>query len=151
MQVPYASWRTVPVTITLPKDQASQGPDSFWSCACASRQQVFREENFLGWIDYAAPPRLGTARPCIDLGRVEWVSREVKHCIHLRQEGGAMSERWSAQVLEDAEGAFSLESMNGNLRHEQDIYYTVNPSGLEPGHLYRARVRFKGSCRRLPR
>ena len=55
-----------------------------------------------------------------------------------------MSERWSAQVLEDAEGAFSLESMNGNLRHEQDIYYTVNPSGLEPGHLYRARVRFRG-------
>ena len=56
-----------------------------------------------------------------------------------------MSERWSAQVLEDAEGAFSLESMNGNLRHEQDIYYTVNPSGLEPGHVYRARVLFRGA------
>ena len=145
VQVPYASWRTVPATITVPRDQASRGARLLLVlCVRKQGRQVFREENFLGWIEHAAPPRLGTARPRIDLGRVEWVSREVKHCIHLRQEGGAMSERWSAQVLEDAEGAFSLENMNGNLRHEQDIYYTVNPSGLEPGHRYRARVRFRG-------
>jgi hypothetical protein len=104
----------------------------------------YDEANFLGWIGHPAPARLSSSHTRIDLGRVDWNSRSVKHCIHLRQDGGALSERWVADLADDAKGAISLERLEGNLRHEQEEFFTVNVAGLESGRQYTGEVVYRG-------
>ena len=148
IEVPYAQFREVPINITIPNPEEAKGAKLMLILSVQKEDNpVFREENFLGWIDHPAPARLGTSHPQINLGQLDWISRKVKHCIHLRQEGGAMSEHWTAQVLDDANGALSLECEQGNLRHEQDVYYTINPSALRQGESYCPRIRFQGENR----
>ena len=106
--------------------------------------EKFREDNFLGWIGRPAPARLVAARPVIDLGTVDFVSARVKHVLRLRQEGGVLSERWTARLVDDADGSISLERLSGNLRHEQELYYTVNVAGLIPGQAYTGLVEYTG-------
>ena len=106
--------------------------------------EKFREDNFLGWIGRPAPARLAAVRPLIDLGRVDFVSRTVKHVLRLAQQGGALSEQWTARVVDDADGALSLERLSGNLRHEQELYYTVNVAGLETGREYTGVIEYTG-------
>lgn len=104
----------------------------------------FHEDNFLGWIGRPAPARIGVSRNDIDLGKVDWISRRVKHCIHLKQLGGVLSERWTARLIDDAEGSISLERLEGNLRHEQEQYYTVNVGALRTGRRYSGRIEYTG-------
>ncbi|MFC5221645.1 fibronectin type III domain-containing protein [Bifidobacterium leontopitheci] len=104
----------------------------------------FTEDNFLGWIGRPAPAKIGSNRPDIDLGRVDWASRNVKHCLHLNQQGGALSEKWTARVVDDANGSISVERLAGNLRHEQELFYTVNVAGLETGKAYTGQIEYTG-------
>ena len=146
VSVPHGEHGQVSIDVTVPEDpQARAGKFIFRLDVSKRGIRKFSEDNFLGWIGVAAQPRLEASQPSIDLGRVDWQSRTVKHCIHLRQAGGAMSEKWTAEVVDDAEGAISLERHAGNLRHEQDQFYTVNVAGLQTGKSYAGKICFTGS------
>lgn len=107
-------------------------------------RRKFIEDNFLGWIGVPAPAKIAASNTHIDLGTVVWSSRSVKHCIHLVQAGGAMTEHWTARVIDDASGSISLERFSGNLRHEQEQFFTVNVAGLVSGRSYRGLIEYTG-------
>ncbi|BDR52352.1 hypothetical protein KIM372_02590 [Bombiscardovia nodaiensis] len=147
LSVSYAGHVEVPVSIRVPEDPQAVGAKLILALAVSKEgQEVFRENNFLGWIGQTAGPKLRVRVPERDLGNIGWHSRTVKHSIHLLQDGGAMSERWTARVECDASGAFQLEQTSGNLRHEQDIFYTLNTAALEPGRSYAAAVTITGEA-----
>ena len=133
------------ITITVPGQVESYESKLILTLEVVKRgKRKFLEDNFLGWIGRPAPAKLTASRTNIDLGTLDWQSRAVKHCIHLVQIGGALSERWSARVVDDAQGAISLERLSGNLRHEQEQFFTVNVAGLESGRSYRGVIEYTG-------
>ncbi|AKV55733.1 glycosyl hydrolase family 2, sugar binding domain protein with Fibronectin type III domain [Bifidobacterium actinocoloniiforme DSM 22766] len=145
VEVPHAEHRESTINIQVPDADAARGAKLILTLAVRKEnQEVYREENFLGWIDRPAPAKLAVHGSERHLGELGWESRTVKHVIHLAQEGGTMSEHWTATVDDDASGAFQLEARTGNLRHEQDIFYTLNTAALEAGSKHRAAVTFTG-------
>jgi hypothetical protein len=134
-----------PITITVPGQVESYESKLMLTLEVVKAGRIkFSEDNMLGWIGRPAPAKIGSSHTDIDLGRVDWQSRLAKHCIHLRQDGGALSEQWTARVIDDAEGAISLERLSGNLRHEQEQFYTLNVAGLTPGHAYSGLIEYTG-------
>ncbi|RSX58514.1 fibronectin type III domain-containing protein [Bifidobacterium samirii] len=152
LAVPYGEHVEHGIVIHVPGDSADAPGDGAYDgrrlilTLRVAKQGVgkFSEDNFLGWIGRPAPVIIGASRTLIDLGTVDWASREVRHCIHLTQQGGAMSEHWTARILDDADGAIGLERDRGNLRHEQETFYTVNTAGLIPGRAYEGLIEYAG-------
>ncbi|WP_190972949.1 fibronectin type III domain-containing protein [Bifidobacterium rousetti] len=134
-----------PITIHVPGEVETYESKLIETLSVVKAGKVkFTEDNFLGWIGRPAPAKIGSNRPGIDLGRVDWASRNVKHCLHLNQQGGALSEKWTARVVDDAAGSISFERLSGNLRHEQELFYTVNVAGLEQGREYTGQIEYTG-------
>ena len=153
LDVPYGEHVEHGIVIHVPGDTAATAGDAdtydgrkLILTLHVAKQGVdkFSEDNVLGWIGRPAPVIIGASRTLIDLGTVDWASREVRHCIHLTQLGGAMSEHWTARILDDADGAIGLERDHGNLRHEQETFYTVNTAGLIPGRAYEGAIAYEG-------
>lgn len=145
IEVPHGEFREHEIVIRVPGQVEATESRLILSLEVRKNGKLkFHEDNFLGWIGRPAPAKIGVSRDAIDLGKVDWISRRVKHCIHLKQLGGALSEHWTAQLVDDANGSISLEKLEGNLRHEQEQFYTVNVGALESGREYSGKIKYTG-------
>lgn len=145
LTVDHGEFTETPITIHVPGEVETYESKLVETLSVVKNGTLkFTEDNFLGWIGRPAPAKIGASRTVIDLGTVDWVSRNVKHCLHLKQEGGALSEQWTARVVDDANGSISFERLAGNLRHEQELFYTVNVAGLESGKAYTGQIEYTG-------
>lgn len=143
--VDHGEFTELPITIHVPGEVETYESKLIETLSVVKNGQLkFTEDNFLGWIGRPAPAKIGASHEVIDLGTVDWASRNVKHCLHLKQEGGALSEKWTARVVDDANGSISFERLAGNLRHEQELFYTVNVAGLESGKDYTGQIEYTG-------
>lgn len=143
--VEHGEFTELPITIHVPGEVETYESKLIETLSVVKNGKLkFTEGNFLGWIGRPAPAKIGSNRPEIDLGTVNWASRNVKHCLHLNQQGGALSEKWTARVVDDANGSISFERLAGNLRHEQELFYTVNVAGLESGKAYTGQIEYTG-------
>lgn len=110
--------------------------------ACKNGIQKFTETSNIGVINSIPPARIYIAKDVIDIGIVTSENSAFKHKIKLINKGGGLTENWTCtgQV-----GWLNLEKTSGNLRGEQEVFFTINPVGLAANTIFTKVLTFTGS------
>lgn len=101
----------------------------------------FEETNNLGYINGPPAAKLHISNSVIDLGPLR-SQTGLLHKIKLINIGGGASEIWTATGYAPW---LTLNWTSGNLRGEQEIFYTVNTAGMHAESKYSTTVTFTGS------
>lgn len=104
--------------------------------------QKFTETSKLGVINSIPAPKLSISNSTISIGTVTQQNVGMEHKIKLVNLGGGLSENWTASAQASW---LKLNNTSGNLRGEQEVYFTVDPTGLTQGNVYTTTVSFTGN------
>lgn len=101
--------------------------------------EKFQESNRIGSINSIPDPKILIESSKIDLGIIDTSNMSQVHKIKLVNIGGGLTANWSCTGQGDW---LNILYPSGNLRGEQEVYYTINPAGLTSGTEYSKTLTF---------
>ncbi|OCT11767.1 hypothetical protein A8709_28255 [Paenibacillus pectinilyticus] len=140
--VAYGSTVSQPISFTIPSGITGSKQLQLKLTASKGGVQKFTETNTVGVINAVSAPKIKVTNPTISLGNVTNENVNLHHKIKLVNAGGGLTENWTAT---GQGGWLNLLSPSGNLRGEQEVYFTIDPAGLTANTPYTKTITFTGN------
>lgn len=138
--VNYGEKRTREIIFTIPRGITGNKILNLKLAVSKNDAVRFEETNRLGYINGTPDAKIHISNPKIDLGPIR-PQTGLLHKIKLINIGGGASETWTATGHADW---LKLNWTSGNLRREQEVFYTVDTEGMKAGTAYSTTVMFTG-------
>jgi len=101
---------------------------------------LFEETNRIGAVKEVPSPMLSIPNSIKDLGVVLLDREPMVYKISLVNQGGGRSVAWTVESLD---AAIQMPFESGNLRGEQDVFFSLNHAALKKGRSYDKKITFR--------